>query len=647
MSMYVGVNTEIPIYGPQEINIAWNLNNIDRYFTRSNTSTINYTFTNSYVKMVNNTSGTKTFTLTCLYNISNVSFEYRMRSTSYPCYIYVNDVLRSSSSTSSSARTLSIGNLSKGDIIKIQLGYYRTSTSTYQPYASIKCDNINTIEDVIVSYENKSLAKKITKGYISKYETVPIYNSIPTTLTLHNDFNQIFSTTTAGDASWYLAHHNYTNRYYVSPDALSDESDDLVTSVTLTALVNIPELTITWDTRLDRNYINLKVNEQIILNNARDRQSGSWSGALNIGDTIFMKYTRYYISDDDWTVYLESDPIIKADIDYVDILNIKKIKKAYIGDSNNIAKQILGVSSLNQLNPVQSLGTRVWCAQNFNNKYALFADTYYGALYAFDKTLTQISTGVSLGSGYDYGAMASTTDYIIISRGYNAIKVLNQSFTQQSHSLTFGSREFSTGTSFNNHAILAGGKDENNNSINSITAINNSLTQTNLTNLSEARYDLSSSSIPNKYLLIGGGYTQSSVVDCYDNLFTKITGISKLLRPARGTKMATQLNDYVLFLGNQWSGKIYGTLYTKELACSMLPNTGTGSVVMAASVEGYIINYSSDTTISFNDSFTRNVVAHPYKRYYGAATNIGNYLLVGGGYDDNDASVPTEVFQSK
>ena len=132
------------------------------------------------------------------------------------------------------------------------------------------------------------------------------------------------------------------------------------------------------------------------------------------------------------------------------------------------------------------------------------------------------------------------------------------------------------------------------------------------TPLSVARYSLAATHVGN-YALFGGGYGNGicSVVDTYNKSLTRTTATS--LSVARHSIATTHVGNYALFGGGN-------------------PIIGTG---------GGGINPGTIKVDAYNTSLTHTTTSLGISRYDLAATHVGNYALFGGGVSYDANSIPT------
>lgn len=188
--MYVGVETEVPVYETTTDTNTYNFtyDNKALFFgDNSGTTTSNWTIStnsNGGVKLVPNNFGvnssTATITLTALKDLTNVTIKgiYYTESRCDKITLVAGGTtaLNAVSGTSSTLTTHYTGNLTTGQTIKFT---YTKDSSVDGPsgdaekekltYFLLDCDNITvtTTTQEIVGYEKKPIARKIKKGYLS------------------------------------------------------------------------------------------------------------------------------------------------------------------------------------------------------------------------------------------------------------------------------------------------------------------------------------------------------------------------------------------------------------------------------------------------------------------------------------------------
>lgn len=315
----------------------------------------------------------------------------------------------------------------------------------------------------------------------------------------------------------------------------------------------------------------------------------------------------------------------------------RKIKKGYIG-VNGVARRIkkayIGVGGVAR--PCWSGGEL----------------TFYGPLHVGlseggrSITATQTSTHAIFAGGVrDSSTYGSTVDFIdaSLTRSASGTVYSGLSVGRYSHAASH------TGSSkkYGDYAVFAGGK-ASGAVTNVVDAYNTALTRTNPDGLTVARRYLAATCCMGG-VLFAGGYTQSnaypqSTVDHYDTSMTK--GVPSGLAVARSQLAATTVGIYALFGGG------FATSYSEQVdwynVTSLTRSVGTSftygrSRHMAVTVGNYALfaggqntQETSDNLLTievYDQSLTHTTpIRLSQTTYDGAATRVGSYAIIGGGY---------------
>ena len=215
-----------------------------------------------------------------------------------------------------------------------------------------------------------------------------------------------------------------------------------------------------------------------------------------------------------------------------------------------------------------------------------------------------------------------------------------------------------------NHMIFAGGANGAqpvSSPLSSADAYNSSFTKTSISSLGTARYNLKAASIGN-YAIFAGGYNGGyySTVDVYDSSLTRTTGTP--LSEPKGTMAPGSNESYAIFTGGYGSAGGYFLLtdvYDKSLTHTTISRSVNGSGAASVSMGGNIvvsggyINDSSsglqDYSIGFYVYDSSLTLTTPYrlseKRNQHAMAYVGDYALVGGGYNGTSYVSSVEYFK--
>ena len=177
-----------------------------------------------------------------------------------------------------------------------------------------------------------------------------------------------------------------------------------------------------------------------------------------------------------------------------------------------------------------------------------------------------------------------------------------------------------------------------------------------------ARYDLKAASIGN-YAIFAGGYNGGyySTVDIYDSSLTRTTGTP--LSEPKGIMAPGSNEAYAIFTGGYGSAGGYFLLtdvYDKSLTHTTISRSVNGSGAASVSMDGNIVvsgGYINDSSSGLQDYSTDFYVydssltlTTPYrlsgKRNQHAMAYVGDYALVGGGYNGTSYVSSVEYFLS-
>ena len=212
MGMYVGVETDVPIYETSTTtqSFALSVANKDKFFSISNGSeTSGWNISNNGTNGIKLTPGnvgdvhnvTATIVLTALKNLSGVSLSgvYNTESGWDEMTLEIaGSVVINALSGLGKTYTWSGNSIAKGQQIKFQ--FYK-DTSNYEDTASntyfiLSCDAITetVITQTQVGTERKNVARSVPKGYVGVETTIPTYTNVSYPLTVGNLNKYFFST---------------------------------------------------------------------------------------------------------------------------------------------------------------------------------------------------------------------------------------------------------------------------------------------------------------------------------------------------------------------------------------------------------------------------------------------------------------------
>lgn len=433
--IYVGKLTSVPIYDTEVTSVPFSLENFESFFHLSST-TGSYTTSGNAVQ-IKPTRGTLNVTLTALYDLTNVHIAYYYRSTSYPVTISINGVSQTLRPATSS-QALSTMNLMQGDTIAVTLKYSSASASC--PYINIHCDDLYIENTTITGYEEKEVARKVNKFYAGIESDVPIYEGSLVSLNAENvsNFFNVYNGVTVG---WHFVDTEQNTGLKLSPDFLSNNSDNQVSIIFLTALKDLTNVSIGGTYSV--SYLgtvavgvgDTEVLNRVLSSSTNEPYSVLWTGNLSAGDSIYLSYIDISASID--TCYSSTyftitcdDISVKTVVGYETKEAARKIIKGYIG-VNGVAKpffetkEILGfnytgdytISSIEKDGLTHTLYTLTSSGTlNLSEEVSYWACAGGGG--GGRASLSNSSSGGGGGGGYtSEGKLQSGTHNIIIGAG--------------------------------------------------------------------------------------------------------------------------------------------------------------------------------------------------------------------------------------
>ena len=303
--------------------------------------------------------------------------------------------------------------------------------------------------------------------------------------------------------------------------------------------------------------------------------------------------------------------------------NKRRVKRIYIGVNGKAKKIADTVSTVDRAykQPTHLSKARYSLAATSIGDYALFGSggviggNGYAEVDAYDTSLLR-TTPTTLSQRRIYLAATSIGNYALFGGGsygtwnnadrYNVVDAYDTSLVRTTPTPLSEERSKLSATSVGNYALFGGGDYYNSYyekvmSLDVVDAYDTSLVRTTPTRLSQPRHLLSSTSIGDYALFVGGYYYYSSsyefsaVVDAYDTSLVRTTPTP--LSQARYSLAATSIGDYALF-----------------------GSCGSGLSDVGDIVDAYDTSLVRTTPTPLSQA-----------RYDLAATSIGNYALFGGG----------------
>lgn len=252
----------------------------------------------------------------------------------------------------------------------------------------------------------------------------------------------------------------------------------------------------------------------------------------------------------------------------------RKIKKAYVG-VGGVARPFWSGGEIEYYGYLENLkryssneNKRYGLASGVVGDYAVFAGglasvsgSSTSLIDVYNKSLTKVSTSITLPKASSYLSGAETPSYVVFFGGSaSALScAVNASLTLTT--LSIKSQPKSTnnaGGSIGDCAVFAGGLG-NFSTLGTVYSFNNSLTSSRLTDLSQTREYLKAASI-GSYLIFAGGRSfgdiYSKSVDVYNSSLTKVSNISDMSH-SRSIAGAASNGNYAIFTGGRRSSSSY------------------------------------------------------------------------------------------
>lgn len=341
----------------------------------------------------------------------------------------------------------------------------------------------------------------------------------------------------------------------------------------------------------------------------------------------------------------------------------RKVKKVWIGVGGK-AMLCWSGGELSKYGTATSLSSKKngWIGTS-NPSYALFLCTHSTAeINAYNASLTKTSPH-NFYAGQE-GATATVGNYALYAGGMTGATQYGPTTSNDMYawdnSLTYQNRSIHSsyllaGASVGSYAIFAGGKDASS-QFSYARAFNTSLTESNVSALSQARSYLGGAKV-GSYALFAGGYTSSSnkcaVVDTYNTSLTKGTAAS--LSVSRHYVKGVKTGNHALFVGGgENTSTIFSTVdaydasLTRTIPTSMSVARYTSyqptDVGEYAVIAGGYGTACTDVVDVYDASLTRTLPTKlsSAKRYLGGAT-VGNYALFAGGATSMSSSTYTDT----
>lgn len=319
-NIYVGVVSDVPIYGEQETTAAYpfKMLNFDKFFSVAYAAEANKTDKFSYTFAdVDDAGGSMTCTATCLYSSGTIIFQLtalqditnltilgktnRNSSTYHTAKIQIGDSSSVSFRATSNVTCCSGQSLAAGDTITITMqNTYPSSTANYQLIGilTISCDpvEITTIKKVQTGTERKPVAKKVKKGYVGVKKTVPIYQitTVEEILSLENLDSFFTSTTGTTDSTKWTITDDSSGKIKLVPGNIGVNST--TATITLTATHDLTNVIISGayytESGYDKITLTVAGTTQLSAVSGTSALADRYTGSLSTGQTIVLSYVK-------------------------------------------------------------------------------------------------------------------------------------------------------------------------------------------------------------------------------------------------------------------------------------------------------------------------------------------------------------------
>ena len=460
--MYVGIESDVPIYGPVTGTqaVALTKNNIDHFFTVTggsggNTGWKIIDYASGTIQLqpgnVGVNSTTATITLTAKVALSGVVVSGRYYTESNYDKItltikgttYLSAVSGTSSYTGSS---LSLA-ANQSIVLKYAKDGSQHATNESSTYFNLSCNSINvtTTTQGIIGYEKKEVARNISKAYLGISTDVPIKEIQQTVtrypLTITNCDSYYF--TYVGSGKSFTLSNGSTAGLRCEPGNIGISSSNA--ALTLTAKRNLTNVKVKGQYYTEANFdkITLTVKGTSVLSAVSGDQSYTtfWTGSLTSGQQIYIYYekdgsvnnsnetnTYFEISCDDYTVTTEEEVITGYEQKEV----ARNILKGYIGDENGKARLFFGNTSAFNFSGNSSIVSEN--ATISGQSYTIYRLSSAGTLKVPDNTKFWMCGGGGSG-GYGKGSSAS---YAYAGGGGGGGYVASGTLSEGSYAVTIG-----------------------------------------------------------------------------------------------------------------------------------------------------------------------------------------------------------------
>lgn len=505
-----------------------------------------------------------------------------------------------------------------------------------------------------------NVARKVKKGYLGIVTDVPIYEETVQAIPMTAENFETYFTVTYGTSSDTHAFRNVISNGVFGFKSDNYHDDSATATTTWKAKV---DLTVSFDYAVssEQNFDKFSASKDgtTIIAEISGEKSGSWSGALSVGESITFKYAK----DSSTNEGADAATISNINVTTVEKTIVKvetkpvarKIKKAYIG-IGNVARPCWAGGELVYWGKTTPLSKpSVNLAATANEEFALFGGGQgitenLTAVNVYNSSLTQ--TNVVDLSVARYGLVAASNENYFLfgggtangTYGVNTVDAFNTSFVSCTvPTLSYSAKDLAA-TSINKYMLFGGGQGSTYDEKATVNAFDASLTRTLPSDLSQKRYSLAATS-NGKYAFFGGGATfASGTRSCYTNVDVYTPALTRVdtlhLSSQRYGVAATHVGNYILFGGGLTSTNnmvdvvdVFDSSHTRmsPIALSVARHN-----LSATSVEGYALFGSGQQSREVVDAYDESLTLTTFNvsgGHFGSnmAATLKNYALFAGG----------------
>lgn len=482
-------------------------------------------------------------------------------------------------------------------------------------------------------------AKKVLKGYIGVPTRVPIYETTGEKVTITVDnISEYFNVT---NSTYYFAGSNGT---WTSNNKAVGSS----TAQTVIALKSDGKVSFNYTCSSETNYDKLTITTTIggttttRVNAVSGVKSGSLSYSMSAGDSITFKYVKDSSANSNSDICtfsnLSHDTTQKILVGYEEKELAKRIRKAYVGVGGK-AKFIFGESASMIFNTtVNMVAHRAQGTGSSVGNYGLMiggnSDLSCKTFDAYNEELTRTAGSLSI-QRHNTDSIESG-GYAFIAGGYrrnvggdsNTVDAINENLSRSSPSTITNSCGWINNANINNeYALICGGYAYDTSTVytQSIAYNASTLAKTTLTDLPMAKKECFGGNTGNKALIIGNYNT----IDVYDTNLSR----SQISTDHYGNTMSIASSTKYIF---SCVGKTSVDVYDEDLTVMpLLDPLYTGAAPRGVCLDDDVVVFSNGTYYDKNLTRCTRINASEYPSggvnsdHCGYADIKGKYAIFG------------------